>query len=358
MRGTTRWGVAVLTAMLLAAGGTPAAAKGAKGTKPPAETELSKKIDAALQRVGGADLWGTFLVAKGGEIVFLKGYGFADYEKKPNTADTLHEIASTSKQFAAAAILKLEDQKKLKTTDTLDKHFPQAPADKRKITIDQLLHHTAGISGNFAVAYSWTGTRDQYVDEFLGAPLASKPGTKYEYANAGYAFLALIVEVVSKSDYEEYCRKELFAPAGLGDTGFIGDEKLIKSGRASKRKCDDCRPQWTAADWWYGWGYRGMGGVVTTAPDLLKWDRALRGDKVLSAAAKKRLYTVELDDYACGWKVEKLPSGKTRTSHSGGVRGYGAMYSRFLDDDVVVVVLSNGKKNPHEYAAAIEAVVF
>ena len=121
MRGTTRWGVAVAAAVALCAGPGTVAAKGPKGTKPPAEPELSKRIDEAVQKAGGADLWGTVLVAKGGEIVFLKGYGFADYEKKPNTGDTLFEIASTSKQFAAAAILRLEDQKKLKTSDTLDK---------------------------------------------------------------------------------------------------------------------------------------------------------------------------------------------------------------------------------------------
>ena len=358
MRETMRWGVAIATAVALCAGTDPAAAKGAKGTKPPAETELSKKLDEAVQRAGGKDLWGTVLVAKGGEIVFLKGYGFADYEKRPNTGDTLYEIASTSKQFAAAAILRLEDQKKLKTTDTLDKLFPQAPADKRKITIDQLLHHTAGISGKFGVPYAWTGTRDQYVEKFLAEPLSTKPGTKWEYANAGYAFLAAIVEIVAKADFEEYCRKEVFAPAGLADTGFIKDEKLVKSDRITVRRCDDCEKDWTAANWFWGWGYRGMGGIVTTAPDMLKWDRALRGDKVLSAAAKKKLYTPDLDNYACGWEVLKQPNGKTRISHSGSVRGFHSLFSRWIDDDVVIVVLSNEKMDPYKVGDAIEHVVF
>jgi CubicO group peptidase (beta-lactamase class C family) len=339
-------------------GARTAGARGPKGTKPPAETELSRKIDEAVQRGGGAEFWGTVLVAKGGEIVFLKGYGFADYEKRPNTGDTLFEIASTSKQFAAAAILRLEDQKKLKTTDTLDKLFPQAPTEKRKITIDQLLHHTAGVSGSFGVSYDWSGTRDQYVDKFLAAPLATKPGTKWEYANAGYAFLAAIVEIASKTDFEDYCRKELFAPAGLADTGFIRDEKLVKSDRIAVRRCADCEKEWTAANWWWGWGYRGMGGIVTTAPDLLKWDRALRGEKVLSAAARKKLYTPDLDNYACGWEVLKQPNGKTRISHSGSVRGFRSLFSRWLDEDVVIVVLTNDKTELYKLGDAVEQVVF
>jgi CubicO group peptidase (beta-lactamase class C family) len=221
-----------------------------------------------------------------------------------------------------------------------------------------LLHHTSGISEKFGVPYDWSGSRDQYVEKILAEPLAAAPGEKYAYANAGYAFLAAIVEVVSKTGFEDFCRKELFAPAGLVDTGFIGDEKLIKSDRITRRVCDDCKPQWTAANWWWGWGYRGMGGVVTTAPDLLKWDRALRGEKVLSAAAKKKLYTPELENYACGWEVAKQPNGKTRISHSGGVRGFGSIFARWIDEDVVIVVLSNGKKNPYEIEAALERVVF
>jgi CubicO group peptidase (beta-lactamase class C family) len=365
MRATAGWvaagrGVFVLATLLLAclSGAEPAAAKGQKGTKPPPESELSKKLDEAARAAGGPELWGTILVAKGGEIVFLKAYGFADYEKKPNTGDTLYEIASTSKQFAAAAILRLEDMKKLKTTDTLDKVFPDAPKDKRKVTIDHLLHHTSGVSPKAIVAYSWPGSRDQYVERVLSEPLVSVPGEKYEYSNVGYAFLAAIVEVVSKSEFEEFCRKELFAPAGLSDTGFVGDEKLIKSERISRRVCPDCEPKWTAADWHWGWGYRGMGGVVTTAPDLLKWDRALRGEKVLSAAAKKKLYTPALENYACGWDVARQPNGKTRISHSGRVGGFASMFSRWIEEDVVIVVLSNGKKNPHDIEAALQRVVF
>jgi CubicO group peptidase (beta-lactamase class C family) len=224
--------------------------------------------------------------------------------------------------------------------------------------IDQLLHHTAGVNEKFMMPYAWTGTRDQYIEKFLAEPLVAKPGEKWAYSNGAYAFLAAVVEVAAKVDFEEYCRKELFAPAGMTDTGFIRDEKLVKSDRITKRKCADCEPQWTAADWWWGWGYRGMGGVVTTAPDLLKWDRALRGDKVLSAAAKKKLYTTDLHDYACGWEVVKQPNGKTRISHSGSVRGFHSLFSRWIDDDVVIVVLSNDKLDPYKMGAAIEGVVF
>jgi len=320
------------------------------------DTKIYREIDAAVRKVPG-DFWGTVLCAKKGEIVFARGYGYADYDKKPNGADTLYEIASCTKQFTATAVLRLEQQKKLKTTDTLDKHMKGVPADKKKITIDHLLHHISGISGKVGVPYAYTGTRDAYLEKMLAEPLASEPGTKYEYCNVGYAMLAAIVEIASGREFEEYCRKELFAPAGLVDTGFIGDERLVNSARITVRKCDDCQPGWTAAKWWYGWGYRGMGGVVTTAPDLLRWDRALRGDKILNAAQKAKLYEPALETYACGWMVGTSGGGK-KVTHGGGVRGYGCVISRWLDADVVVIVLSNGKVNPHTVEDAVARALF
>jgi CubicO group peptidase (beta-lactamase class C family) len=352
-----RIALATSLAFALLGAALPAPRAAAKEPKPPPETALSKAIDLAVRGVS-RDFWGTVLAARKGEVVFAKGYGFADYEKRPCAVDTLYEIASTSKQFTATAILRLEQQKRLKTSDTLDKHFENVPADKRKVTIDHLLHHTSGFDDKVAsVPYAWEGSRERYVEGVLSKRLASEPGKAYAYSNVGYAVLAAIVEQASGKEFEEYVRKELFAPAGLVDTGFIGDDRLVKSDRVTVRKCDDCEPGWTCAKWWYGWGYRGMGGVVTTAPDLLKWDRALRGDKVLNAAEKAKLYEPALESYACGWEVGTAEGGK-KVSHSGGVRGYACVVSRWLDADAVVIVLSNGKVDPYAVERAVAGALF
>jgi CubicO group peptidase (beta-lactamase class C family) len=118
------------------------------------------------------------------------------------------------------------------------------------------------------------------------------------------------------------------------------------------------KPDWTAANWFWGWGYRGMGGVVTTALDVMKWDRALRGDKILGAAAKEKLYTPALEKYACGWLVDRGERGGTKVHHSGSVRGYGCQIARWLEDDIIVVVLSNGAVSPHAVEQAVAQVVF
>ncbi len=360
MRTIARKGPVALVFVLALAGlGASPRPSSAKDTRP-AEvvTELGRKLDEAIRAAAGDKLWGTVLVAKGGEIVLSKGYGFADYRAKPNAPDTLFELASASKQVTATAILRLEQQKKLATSDPLSKFFKDLPADKRAITLDHLLHHTAGFSPELGVPYAWVGTRDAYVKEVLGKPLVDAPGAKFAYSNVGYALLAAVVEVVTGRTFEDYVRKELFATAGLSDTGFIKDERLVKSDRVTKRACDDCQADWTAANWWWGWGYRGMGGVVSTALDVLAWDRALRGEKVLGAPAKAKLYAPDKEHYACGWKVESTERGTTKASHSGGVRGYAVEIARWLEEDVLVVILSNGKSDLFGVERAITDLLF
>jgi CubicO group peptidase (beta-lactamase class C family) len=336
--------VVVLAGLALA----PARGALAKNPKPAPKrpdaplSPLGQKIDEAVRRVGGAKLWGTALLAVKGEVVFAKGYGASDYRERPNDADTLFELASVTKQFTATAVLRLEQQKKLRTSDPIEKHLPGVPKGWKKVTIDHLLHHTAGIDPEAGVPYAWPGDREKYLEEMFRRPLVAEPGETFAYSNVGYALLAAIVETASKREFEDYVRKELFAPAGMTDSGFVRDPALVRSDRVTKRTCDDCQEGWTAADWWYGWGYRGMGGAVTTANDVLKWDRALRGEKVLGVAAKAKSTTPALEAYACGWRIARTPRGKPIATHSGGVRGYAIQVTRGLEDDFLVLFFSNG----------------
>ncbi len=334
------------------------------GGAPPKETdepilagELGKKLDAAVGEAGGADFWGSVLVAREGKILLAKGYAFADYGKTPNTPRTLFELASASKQVTAAAILHLQQKKKLSVDDTLDKVFKDVPKDKKTITLRQILTHTSGLSGMIGVPYASPIARGNYIEEMLAEPLGSEPGTKFEYCNAGYALLAAVVEEVTGGKFEEYCEKNLFGPAKLAETGFIGDRDLIKTGRASSRRTDE-PGTFTAADWHWGWGYRGMGGVVTTVFDLLRWDQALRGDKILGDKAKKELYTPALENYACGWTVEPTRRGTRKAHHSGGVAGYGINIVRYLEDDAAIFVLSNDGARAYAVTGALEKLLF
>ena len=104
-------------------------------------------------------------------------------------------------------------------------------------------------------------------------------------------------------------------------------------------------PEATAIDWHWGWGYRGMGGVISTVHDLYRWDRALLGEDVLDAGTKALLFEPVLEQYACGWRVEATDRGTRKIHHSGGVHGYACQIARYPEDDALIVVLSNGRSD-------------
>ena len=318
---------------------------------------LGERLDMAVESLPGDEFWGAVLVARGGEVLLAKGYGMADYKETPNTPQTLFEIASASKQFTAAAILRLEQQGKLKTTDTLDAFFPGIPADKKDIQVHHLLTHTSGLSNDLGVPYRSTIGRKAYIRQMLAPARVAEPGTTWAYNNAAYAILAAIVEVASGQSFEVYMRKEVFAPAGLKDTGLIQDKRLLATKRAATRRADGINDR-TAVDWNWGWGYRGMGGVVTTIYDLLKWHQVLTGEKVLGPEAKRKFYAPFKNGYAYGWFVRPSGHGTTHVFHGGGVRGFGCYYVRDLDEDVVIAILTNNRRDLHLLRERIENLLW
>jgi CubicO group peptidase (beta-lactamase class C family) len=148
--------------------------------------ELGRKIDEFMTRLEAWGFSGAIIVAKDGQIALSKGYGLADREKQvPFTPDTASSIGSITKQFTAAAILKLEMQGKLKVGDPIGKYLPDVPPDKAGITIHHLLTHTAGFRGDFGGRDSDPISRDDLVKLVLAAPLKFKPGEQHEYSNEG-----------------------------------------------------------------------------------------------------------------------------------------------------------------------------
>ncbi|MFN0206491.1 MAG: serine hydrolase domain-containing protein [Planctomycetota bacterium] len=307
--------------------------------------DVGKKLDAYLKTIDSEEggFCGNAIVAIDGKVILEKGYGFADAEaKRAMPVDALWDWASVSKQFTAAAVLRLQDMKKLKIDDPLKKLFPNAPKDKTNVTLRQLLNHTSGIESGFKKEWTFDATkRDSFVDLVLKLPMTSAPGEKWEYSNSGYSFLGAIIEIVSGKSFEEFCSEELFKRAGLKNSYQIGMKELdlarvpkIDRGRGFTDRSKDFA-------FAYGnrltWGYRACGGTVMTTRDMYLWDRALRGDKLLSEASKESLYTVRLNNYALGWHVNKRGKGRV-ASHSGGVQGVVTYVERGIDEDFIVAL--------------------
>lgn len=332
----------MLPAVLLAVALTTASVRGAPAAAVVA-AELGAKLDRYLTESG---FQGSVLVAKDGEVVLMKGYGLADREKaEPYATDTLVSIGSITKQFTAAAILKLEMEGKLAVEDPIGRFFKDAPQDKKAITLHQLLTHTSGLESDFAGDYEPVG-RDEYVKRILAAKLRSKPGAEHFYANSGYSLLAAIVEIAAGQPYETYLQQHLFKPAGMKETGYRvpkWEMRRIPVGYRDGERWGTMLDRAWAEDGPY-WALRGNGGIESTLSDLLAWSRALDGNTVLSAAARKKLFTPHVKEgphadsfYGYGWAIFTTPWDTKLVAHNGGNGVFSADFARYVDDGIVVI---------------------
>jgi CubicO group peptidase (beta-lactamase class C family) len=270
---------------------------------------------------------GSLVAAIDGRMVTCRGWGTADRESgDPAGCDTVYDVMSMTKQFTAAAILKLEMQGRLRVTDPIGRYVADVPPDKRDITVQHLLTHTAGLVDSLGGDYEPLSGAD-LVAEALGSDLRSRPGARHHYSNVGYSLLAVIIEEASGTGYEEYLAEHLFAPAGMDRTGYVLPDwrrsdiavEYDEEGRHQGRPIDHV---W-AADGPY-WNLRGNGGLLSTARDMFQWHRALEGEQVLDAEAKADLFRPRVLEepggdtrYAFGWVVMDTSYGPV-TWHNGG----------------------------------------
>jgi CubicO group peptidase (beta-lactamase class C family) len=332
--------IGVFLLILLLETGTVALA--GEGKTRLAAGESGATLDDYLSTASVYGFSGVVLIARGGKIVLHRGYNFADRENlKPNNREMIFDIVSLTKQFTAAAIMKLEMQGKLNTNDLLSKYLPDVPADKSAITLHQVLTMTAGLTnagGDYEVAM-----RDETVRRILNAPLKSEPGKKYEYSNTSYTLLAAIVERVSGEPYEKFLNRELFKPAGMKMTGYRLPKwkktKLANGYTEGKNQGTPLDHLWDKSGPY--WNLFGAGGMLSTAEDLYKWTRALKDEKILSAAAKQKMFTPNLNNYAYGWRVHDTAFGK-RISHGGASEfGFIADFEIYPEKDTVIIMLTN-----------------
>lgn len=329
-------------------------------TKEPDTSDKIKEYLLALEQVG---FYGAVLVELGGEVVVSDGFGFSLAEEQlKNTKVTIFDMGSITKQFTAAAILKLEMQGKLSTDDKISNYFEGMPEDKASITIHDLLRHQSGLIGNVGKDYEKI-TEEEFLNRVFSSTLRFETGTAFSYSNVGYSLLAMIVEKASGQDYETFLYENLWQPANMQMTGYTRpdfDSTAIATGyyRDDRVWGKPTDKEWdTSAPYWH---LKGNGGVLSTVEDLYKWHKALMTDAVLSKEALQKFYhpTLRPDEteasyYAYGWDISKTPRNTTRVWHNGGNNILYADFLRFIDEDVTLIMLSN-KSHPNFDALCFE----
>ncbi|MDQ2672779.1 MAG: beta-lactamase family protein, partial [Actinomycetota bacterium] len=217
---------------------------------------------------------GTVVAARDGEIAHCRGFGLADREAKVAAGcDTAYDIMSMTKQFTAAAILKLEMMGKLSVSDPMSEFVGPVPDDKRAITVHHLLTHTSGLTDQLGGDYEAL-SRKEMLDGALESELWSAPGTEYSYSNLGYSILAAIVEKASETSYERFMASHLFELAGMRQTGYVlpawkPDQVAVEYDENGEPKGKPFDHPW-AEDGPY-WNLRGNGGLLSTARDMFRW---------------------------------------------------------------------------------------
>jgi CubicO group peptidase (beta-lactamase class C family) len=311
----------------------------------------ARRVDDYLTRLVPHGLSGAVLVARNGQVVLKKGYGLANRATGlAYSADMPSCIGSVTKQFTGAAIVKLEMEGRLATSDPIAKHLPGVPADKAGVTIHHLLTHTAGLPGDLGGGDEEPIERDELVAKVLAAPLASTPGERFEYSNEGYSLAGAIIERVSGMGYEQYLRERLWLPAGMRETGYLLPEWPLASlplgyGEDGREWGRVFRRGWLSDG--PGWYLRANGGVHATLDDLYRWHVALGGGSLLSAEALRKYQTGHVDSpggnerYAYGWGIETTRRGTRVIAHNGGNGFFFTDFRRYVDEDVVVIAMTN-----------------
>lgn len=309
-----------------------------------------KNLEKYLQSLEQKGFSGTILIAKNQEIIKHRAYGMRNKAKGlKNQKSTIFDIGSVTKQFTAAAILKLEMQGKLSVGDPISKYFAEIPRDKKGITIHQLLTHTSGLVASVGNDYEEISEKD-FLNRVFALGLKSPVGQKFRYSNVGYSLLSIIIEQVSGISYEAYLNEALFNPAGMQNTGYMlpsWDSNSIAKGYSKKKEHKKPNEEHWGQDGPF-LNLKGNGGILSNTEDLFKWHKALLSNSILDEKAKEKYFYPHTPEdasgesfYAYGWVNMPFGPNKTAIWHNGGNGIFFADFWRFIQEDIAVIVLSN-----------------
>ena len=325
---------------------------------PPLDPQRLQSIDSfiaaemARQRIPGLAVG----IYSRGVVLLAKGYGQANVELgvtvKP---ETIFQSGSVGKQFVSAAIMMLVEERKLSLDDSITKYFSEAPAAWKPILIKNLLSHTSGLSeyesedrsgpkGPFYLRLDFS--EDELVAKIEALPTEWAPGDKWGYRNTNYVLLGILIHKITGKPYYEFLDERIFKPLGMTSTRLISERDIIPN-RAAGYEIDNGQlknQEWVSPTF----NSTADGTLYFNILDLAKWDAALYDTQLLKQSSLDRIWTVyPLNDgkpnpagYGFAWTIGKQNNHK-RIEHGGAWQGFTCQISRYPDDDLTVVVLTN-----------------
>lgn len=302
--------------------------------------ELRELIES---RVSGDAPGLAVVVIDTGRVAFENTRGLANLgSKTPITPQTQFYLASVSKPFTAIAITILVEQGLLKYEAPLEGILSDLPPHLRKITIDQLLHHTSGL-GNYLAESSHPKTNDQVLQSLRESKeLLFPPGTKFRYSNTGYNLLATCVQIVSRETFPDFMKKEIFTPQQMTNTlvcTSLGELAATRAVGYRKRGSSFLTFDYDLETY-------GDGGIFSNLEDMIKWCLALESFAILKPAVQNQLFIPralpggEVPDYGRGWAIEETEVGK-RIEHDGSLAGFRSLVAWYPNRKIWLILFAN-----------------
>ncbi len=311
--------------------------------------DIAFRLDTLLAKMSASGFNGAVIVAKDGEIIYQKAFGYADKKNNIPVSDTTSfQLASVSKVITATAVMTLIERGLIKLDDTFASYFPEFPYTT--ITIKQLLAHRSGLPNYLYFLNEFVTAKDKILtnNEMLQLmvekkpPLYLKPNYAFNYCNTNYALLALLVEKVSHKTFSNYLREEIFLPLGMKHSGTILSldifEKSISKPYDNRWKIIERE----ASDYIVG-----DKSIFSTPYDMFLFSEALYQGKLLNPETQALAYTAlsrekKLTNYGLGWRMKDFKDQeKKEVFHNGWWHGYRTAFHRRLNDKITIVVLSN-----------------
>jgi CubicO group peptidase (beta-lactamase class C family) len=323
-----------------------------------------QKIDSLLNNLyNTGDLNGNVLIAEKGKVIYNKSFGFSNESTKEKlNENSIFELASVSKQFTAMAIVILKEKGKLNYDEKISKYIPEL-SHYANITIRNLLNHTSGLPDYVALMdTTFDKTKIATNKDIISAfakykpTVLFEPNTMWEYSNLGYDLLASIIEKASGMSYGDYLTQAIFKPLKMENT-FVYTRRYapkkvanyaygyVYSDSLKKYVLPDDLDEFKFVVWLDG--VVGEQTVNSTVVDLLKWDRALYTNKLISKKSKREIFrSSELSDnsktgYGFGWEIKDHKDYGNIVSHDGSWPGYGTLIERHIENDKTIIVLMN-----------------
>lgn len=294
------------------------------------------------------------LISKEGKILYQNAYGYENLENEvPFKTEGKFRIGSVSKQFTAAAILKLGERGLLNIDDKVSKYIPELPRGS-EVSIHQLLNHSSGLQN------SWNEElfknipaefkTDDIISEFKKLKYNFNPGESWGYSNMGYIVLSMIIERVSGLSYYNFLKENFFEPLGMTNTGIAQKNNLFST-EILKNEVNGYYYESSKIYKVYNLDRSlGAGAIYSTLEDLFKWNEAIFNSRILSPESLKIALTpVQTGDgspgkyglfYGCGWFIGKF-DGHQRLHHGGATDGFESMINRYVENNMTIIVFVN-----------------